>query len=67
MLYTIGSLIVLLVGLIALFNKNLAWKIDQRNDDFSQRTDAWEVRTTIFGLILTAMGLFGVLQSLGIL
>ncbi len=59
-----GSLLLFVLGLVSVFAKDMMWDLtvwqNQMKGIASERTDTWELMTTVSGVILLIVGALGV-------
>jgi hypothetical protein len=58
-----GVLFLLVIGLLSIFAKDIVWELtvwqNQMKGVASERTDAWDLMTTIGGVVAIVFGLIG--------
>ena len=62
-MYICASVIILLLGLLWVFGKDIAWDIQEWSNSLrgavSERTPQWENTTTIGGIFFVMLGIIG--------
>ncbi len=62
-----GSLLLVLLGIVSVFGKDMMWEFtvwqNQMKGIASERTENWEIMTTVSGVILLIVGGLGIYLS----
>jgi hypothetical protein len=63
MILCLGVLFLLIIGLLSIFAKDIVWDLTVWQNEMkgvaSERTDAWDLMTTIGGVVAIVFGLIG--------